>query len=137
MQAVPLATADISAAMIAVTQPSPPPLQSPKPFLATKTDNLLVVSYRHKGGKTKVNIGRALDQCERTKLSIFLKSEVVQSKKLGIFRQYGIANYNCFLQFSKPIKCGLIPSCKLSLIDLRNLLHQHQMWSKDKIHRKF
>jgi hypothetical protein len=33
-----------------------------------------------------VNIGRALDQPERTKLAIFKKSDVVKSKKLGIFR---------------------------------------------------
>jgi hypothetical protein len=38
-----------------------------------------------KGGKTKGNVGRALDQPERIKL-IFLKREVVKSKKLGIFR---------------------------------------------------
>jgi|LakMenEpi03Aug12_release.lakeMendotaPanAssembly.Ray.scaffolds.fasta_scaffold446471_2 hypothetical protein len=63
--------------------PSPKP---PKPFLAIKTDDFLGVKYRHKGGKTKGNIGKALNQPERTKLSYFLKSEVVKSKKLGIFR---------------------------------------------------
>jgi hypothetical protein len=37
-------------------------------------------------GKIKGNIGRALDQPERTKLKFFSKSEKVKSKKLGIFR---------------------------------------------------
>jgi hypothetical protein len=64
----------------------PPSPKPPKPFLATKTDDFLGVKYRHNGEKIKGNIGRALDQPERTKLSIFLKSEVVTFKKLGIFR---------------------------------------------------
>jgi hypothetical protein len=37
-------------------------------------------------GKTRGNIGRALDQPERTKLKKKILSEVVKPKKLGIFR---------------------------------------------------
>jgi hypothetical protein len=40
----------------------------------------------HNRKKTLGNIGMALDEPERTKLSKCLKSEMRKSKKLGIFR---------------------------------------------------
>jgi hypothetical protein len=43
LQAVSIATADISAATIAVTKPLPLSLKPPKPFLATESDDFLGV----------------------------------------------------------------------------------------------